>query len=96
MLSMSCGMPTMKHLLCVISTQRGVRIIHDSWLCRMRHDAWTLHIETHAQTLMRPPPAGARYPINYISRWLGRSSIQTTLAHLELVPNSTGILVSVP
>ena len=25
-------------------------------------------------------------PINYLSRWLGHSSIQTTLSTLELVP----------
>ena len=28
-------------------------------------------------------------PINYLSRWLGHSSIQTTLIYLELVPNPT-------
>ena len=35
-------------------------------------------------------------PINYLSRWLGHSSIQTTLIYLELVPDSTGSLASVP
>ena len=35
-------------------------------------------------------------PINYLSRWLGHSSIQTTLVYLELVPDPTGILASVP
>ena len=29
-------------------------------------------------------------PINYLSRWLGHSSIQTTLIYLELVPDPTG------
>lgn len=29
-------------------------------------------------------------PINYLSRWLGHSSIQTTLVYLELVPDPTG------
>ena len=28
-------------------------------------------------------------PINYLSRWLGHSSIQTTLIYLELVPDPT-------
>ena len=27
-------------------------------------------------------------PINYLSRWLGYSSLQTTLIYLELVPDS--------
>ena len=35
-------------------------------------------------------------PINYLSRWLGHSSIQTTLIYLELVPDPTGCLASVP
>ena len=35
-------------------------------------------------------------PINYRSRWLGHSSIQTTLIYLELVPDPTGSLASVP
>ena len=35
-------------------------------------------------------------PINYLSRWLGHSSIQTTLVSLELVPDLTGSLASVP
>ena len=34
--------------------------------------------------------------INYLSRWLGHSSIQTTLIYLELVPDPTGSLASVP
>ena len=34
-------------------------------------------------------------PINYRSRWLGHSSIQTTLIYLELVPDPTGSLVIV-
>ena len=29
-------------------------------------------------------------PINYLSRWLGHSSIQTTLIYLELVPDPSG------
>ena len=29
-------------------------------------------------------------PINYLSRWLGHSSIQTTLIYLELVPDRRG------
>ena len=35
-------------------------------------------------------------PINYLSRWLGHSSIQTTLIYLELVPDPSGNLVAVP
>ena len=35
-------------------------------------------------------------PINHLSRWLGHSSIQTTLIYLELVPDPTSSLVSVP
>ena len=35
-------------------------------------------------------------PINYLSRWLGHSSTQTTLIYLELVPDPTGSLVAVP
>ena len=35
-------------------------------------------------------------PINYLSRWLGHSSIQTTLIYLELVPDPAGSLASVP
>ena len=34
--------------------------------------------------------------INYLSRWLGHSSIQTTLIYLELVPNPSGSLDRVP
>ena len=34
--------------------------------------------------------------INYLSRWLGHSSIQTTLIYLELVPDPTGSLATVP
>ena len=35
-------------------------------------------------------------PINYLSCWLGHSSIQTTLVYLELVPDPTGSLALVP
>ena len=35
-------------------------------------------------------------PINYLSRWLGHSSIQTTLIYVELVPDPTGSLAAVP
>ena len=35
-------------------------------------------------------------PINYLSRWLGHSSIQTTLTYLELVPDPSGSLAAVP
>ena len=35
-------------------------------------------------------------PINYLSRWLGHSSIQTTLIYLELVPDPVGRLATVP
>ena len=35
-------------------------------------------------------------PVNYLSRWLEHSSIQTTLIYLELVPDPTGSLAMVP
>ena len=35
-------------------------------------------------------------PINYLSRWLGHSWIQTTLIYLELVPDQTVSLAAVP
>jgi len=35
-------------------------------------------------------------PINYLSSWLGHSSIQTTLIYLELVPDPTGSLAAMP
>ncbi len=35
-------------------------------------------------------------PINYLSRWLGHSSIQTTLISLGLVPDPSGSLAMVP
>ena len=34
-------------------------------------------------------------PINYLSRWLGHSSVQTTLIYLELVPDPTGSMAAV-
>lgn len=35
-------------------------------------------------------------PINYLSRWLGHRSINTTLIYLELVPDPAGRLAAVP
>ena len=35
-------------------------------------------------------------PLNYLSRWLGHASIQTTLIYLELAPDLSGSLASVP
>ena len=35
-------------------------------------------------------------PINYLSRWLGHSSVQTTLIYPELVPDTRRSLASVP
>lgn len=35
-------------------------------------------------------------PINYLSRWLGHSSIQTTLVYLELVPDPLGHVATIP
>ena len=35
-------------------------------------------------------------PINYLSRWLGHSSVQTTLIYLELVPDPAGSLPPAP
>lgn len=37
-----------------------------------------------------------RVLINYLSRWMGHSSIQTTLIHLELVPDPEGSIRGVP
>lgn len=34
--------------------------------------------------------------ISYVNRWLGYSSIQTKLTHLELFPNLSGSLFRVP
>ena len=34
--------------------------------------------------------------MNFLSRWLGHSSIQTTLIYLELVPDPSGSLDRVP
>ena len=35
-------------------------------------------------------------PINYVQRWLGHSSLQTTLIYLEVLPDPTGSLASIP
>ena len=35
-------------------------------------------------------------PINYLSRWLGHSSMQTTLTYLELAPDPPKSLAMVP
>ncbi len=35
-------------------------------------------------------------PISFLSTWLGHSSIQTTLIYLELAPDPTGSLATVP
>ena len=35
-------------------------------------------------------------PLNYLSRWLGHGLIQTTLVYLELAPDPSGSLASVP
>ena len=35
-------------------------------------------------------------PINYLSKWLGHSSIQTTLIYLELVPDPQGTVAAIP
>ena len=35
-------------------------------------------------------------PLNYLSRWLGHGLIQTTLVYLELTPDPSGSLESVP
>ena len=34
--------------------------------------------------------------INYVSRWLGHASIQTTLIYLEILPDPTGYMERVP
>ena len=35
-------------------------------------------------------------PLNYLSRWLGHGRIQTTLVYLELAPDPSGSLASIP
>lgn len=35
-------------------------------------------------------------PLNYLSRWLGHKSISTTLIYLELIPDPSGSLSSIP
>ena len=35
-------------------------------------------------------------PINHVSRWLGHSSIQTTLVYLEILPDPVGYMERVP
>ena len=51
----------------------------------------------HAAPQLRPAPADERHPDQlFESRWLGHSSIQTTLIYLELVPDPTGSLAMVP
>ena len=35
-------------------------------------------------------------PINHSRRWLGHGSIQTTLIHLELAPEPTGSVATIP
>ncbi len=35
-------------------------------------------------------------PINYLSRWLGHSSIQATLIYLKLLPDPMGSVASIP
>ena len=35
-------------------------------------------------------------PLNYLIRWLGHSKIETTLIYLELVPDPTGSLETIP
>ena len=43
-----------------------------------------------------PATADKRHPDQYLSRWLGHSSIQTTLIYLELVPDPSGSLDRAP
>ena len=35
-------------------------------------------------------------PLNYLSQWLGHGRIQTTLVYLELAPDPSGNLASIP
>jgi len=37
-----------------------------------------------------------RVPINYVQRWLGHASMQTTLVYLEIVPDQLGFMAEVP
>ena len=53
----------------------------------IRMTRWSVSIQSSLT-----PPYGHYFPINYLSRWLGHSSIQTTLIYLELVPDPDGEL----
>ena len=53
--------------------------------------------DPHAAPQLRTAPAAERHTHQLPeSRWLGHSSIQTTLIYLELVPDPTGSLAMVP
>ena len=56
------------------------------------------HISTHTlrHSYARHLLMKKGIPINYLSRWLGHSSIQTALIYLELVPDPTGSMAAVP
>ena len=61
------------------------------YAARRQYPAPDLVIVDHLQLLMDG------IQINYLSRWLGHSSIQTTLLiYLELVPDPSGSLGQVP
>ena len=50
----------------------------------------------HASARPRTTPADVWHPDKFLSRWLGHSSIQTTLIYLEPVPDPLGSLERVP
>ena len=58
-------------------------------MCRKIITNWLRH--SYARHLLM-----TGIPINYLSRWLGHSSIQATLIYLELVADPTGSLAAVP
>ena len=60
------------------------------------HCAGEANRDPHAAPQLRTAPADERRPVNYLSRWLGHSSIQTALIYLELVPDPTGSLALAP
>ena len=72
----------------LITRPDGRHLIHVNYFCRI--GPATRNVELQYYRVVNG------IPINYLSRWLGHSSIQTTLIYLELVPDPTGSLAAVP
>ena len=82
-----------------VSRQTGWRWIKDAQA--LAEDLGTLRpgkvVKTHT---LRHSAARhwlvSRVPINVVQRWLGHSSMQTTLIYLEIVPDQLGLMAEVP